>query len=71
MNMNNQLLHTPEGVRDIYAEEYARKLAVEQKIQHVFSLYGYQSIESEEAWEARACTSFLTGITTRWFCGRI
>ncbi len=46
MNMNNQLLHTPEGVRDIYAEEYARKLAVEQKIQHVFSLYGYQSIET-------------------------
>ena len=46
MNMNNQLLHTPEGVRDIYAEECARKLAVEQKIQHVFSLYGYQSIET-------------------------
>ena len=46
MNMNNQLLHTPEGVRDIYAEEYARKLAVEQKIQHVFGLYGYQSIET-------------------------
>ena len=33
-------------MRDIYAEEYARKLAVEQKIQHVFSLYGYQSIET-------------------------
>ncbi len=46
MNMNNQLLHTPEGVRDIYAEECARKLAVEQKIQHVFRLYGYQSIET-------------------------
>lgn len=46
MNMNNQLLHTPEGVRDIYAEECARKLAVEQKIQHVFGLYGYQSIET-------------------------
>ena len=46
MNMNNQLLHTPEGVRDIYAEECVRKLAVEQKIQHVFGLYGYQSIET-------------------------
>ena len=80
MNMNNQLLHTPEGVRDIYAEECARKLAVEQKIQHVFGLYGYQSIEtpvfeffdifkkSAEAWEARACTSSLTG-TTPWCCG--
>ena len=46
MNMNNQLLHTPEGVRDIYAEECARKLAGGQKIQHVFGLYGYQSIET-------------------------
>ena len=44
--MKKQLLHTPEGVRDIYAEECARKLAVEQKIQHVFGLYGYQSIET-------------------------
>ena len=42
MNMNNQLLHTPEGVRDIYAEECARKLAVEQKIQHVFGLYAWK-----------------------------
>ena len=65
MNMNNQLLHTPEGVRDIYAEECARKLAVEQKIQHVFGLYGYQSIETPE------CTSFLTGITTPWCSVRI
>ena len=27
--MNNRLLHTPEGVRDIYGKEYAKKLAVE------------------------------------------
>lgn len=32
--MNNRLLHTPEGVRDIYGKEYARKLAVEQKLQN-------------------------------------
>ena len=31
--MNNRLLHTPEGVRDIYGKEYAKKLAVEQKLQ--------------------------------------
>ena len=60
-----------------------RKLAVEQKIQHVFSLYGYQSIETPvfEFFDifkkergsvgSQACTSFLTGITIRWFCGRI
>lgn len=44
--MKNQLLHTPEGVRDIYAEECARKLAVQEKIQKVFHLYGYQNIET-------------------------
>ncbi len=30
--MGRQLLHTPEGVRDIYAKECARKLAVEGRI---------------------------------------
>lgn len=44
--MNNQLLHTPEGVRDIYAEECAKKLAVQDKLQNVFYLYGYQNIET-------------------------
>lgn len=44
--MSRQLLHTPEGVRDIYAEECARKLAVQEKIQKVFHLYGYENIET-------------------------
>ena len=28
MHMNNRLLHTPEGVRDIYGKEYAKKLGM-------------------------------------------
>lgn len=44
--MSRQLLHTPEGVRDIYAEECARKMAVQDKLQNVFHLYGYQNIET-------------------------
>ncbi len=44
--MSRQLLHTPEGVRDIYAEECARKMAVQDRIQKVFHLYGYQNIET-------------------------
>ena len=44
--MNNQLLHTPEGVRDIYGEECARKAALQEKISEVFHLYGYQQIET-------------------------
>lgn len=44
--MSKELLHTPEGVRDIYGEELACKLAVEQKIQNVVSLYGYRNIQT-------------------------
>lgn len=44
--MNHQLLHTPEGVRDIYGPECARKLAVQEKILQVFRLYGYEAIET-------------------------
>lgn len=40
----NHLLHTPEGVRDFYGEEYVRKLALCGKIRDVFSLYGFQEI---------------------------
>ena len=41
-----QLLHTPEGVRDYYNEENARKLALCQKIRNVFTLYGFQEIQT-------------------------
>lgn len=44
--MSRQLLHTPEGVRDIYSEECARKMAMQSKLQKVFHLYGYQNIET-------------------------
>ena len=44
--MSKQLLHTPEGVRDIYGREYARKLMVEQTLQKKISSYGYESIQT-------------------------
>ena len=44
--MNKSLLHTPEGVRDVYGEEYARKLFVEKKLQDTIHLYGYQDIQT-------------------------
>lgn len=40
------LLHTPEGVRDIYGRECAEKLAVQDKIEQIFHLYGYGNIET-------------------------
>ncbi len=44
--MAESLLHTPEGVRDIYNGECARKLAVQSRISKVFHRYGYQDIET-------------------------
>lgn len=44
--MSRKLLHTPEGVRDIYGKEYAQKLAVEEKIHRQMNLYGYQDIQT-------------------------
>ncbi|MCI6859198.1 MAG: ATP phosphoribosyltransferase regulatory subunit [Eubacterium sp.] len=44
--MNEKLLHTPEGVRDIYNSECKKKSAVEKRMHHVLELYGYQDIET-------------------------
>ena len=44
--MSKKLLHTPEGVRDIYGKEYARKLQVEQKLHDIIATYGYEDIQT-------------------------
>lgn len=44
--MSKKLLHTPEGVRDIYGKEYARKLQVEQKIHEIIFSYGFEDIQT-------------------------
>ena len=44
--MDKSLLHTPEGVRDIYGMEYARRLLVEKKLRDTIRLYGYQDIQT-------------------------
>ena len=41
-----KLLHTPEGVRDIYNVECGRKLALESRLAKVFHLYGYHDIQT-------------------------
>lgn len=42
--MIEKLLHTPEGVRDIYNSECKKKTALEEKLHQVLALYGYQDI---------------------------
>lgn len=44
--MANKLLHTPDGVRDIYGMECTRKSVVQEKMLKVFHLYGYHDIET-------------------------
>ena len=39
-------IHTPEGVRDIYSQECARKRVLQKKLHKVFVSYGYEDIET-------------------------
>lgn len=41
-----KLLHTPEGVRDIYDNECKKKLKVLRKMHRILSLYSYNDIET-------------------------
>lgn len=41
-----KLLHTPEGVRDIYNIECGKKLSLESRLHKVLQLYGYHDIQT-------------------------
>lgn len=43
---HSELVHTPEGVRDIYGDEYAKKLRVENLILEKVRSYGYEDIQT-------------------------
>ena len=73
------LLHTPEGVRDIYNGECARKLAVQERMHHVLKLYGFKDIQTPmfEFFDifnkergtiaSKEMYKFLTGKEIHWF----
>lgn len=44
--MSQQLLHTPEGVRDIYGREAAGKLSLEAGLREKIRSYGYEDIQT-------------------------
>ena len=44
--MKNRLLHTPEGVRDIYGDELLRKQMIEERLKTLIRSYGYNEIET-------------------------
>lgn len=44
--MRRQLLHTPEGVRDIYNDECAKKLILQDSLYQMLVRYGYHPIQT-------------------------
>lgn len=44
--MKRQLLHTPEGVRDIYNEECEKKQVLQAKLKRAIECYGYHIIQT-------------------------
>lgn len=44
--MKSDMLHTPDGVRDIYNGECKRKLLIQERLHQVFLRYGYQDIQT-------------------------
>ena len=44
--MEQRLLHTPEGVRDIYDGECERKLTLQNHLHEIMKRYGYRDIET-------------------------
>lgn len=44
--MKKDLLHTPEGVRDIYGRECAEKEQIEDRLHKVLDQYGYSDIQT-------------------------
>lgn len=44
--MIRSLLHTPEGVRDIYNQECAKKMVLQENLQALLKQYGYSAIQT-------------------------
>lgn len=44
--MNNKLLHTPEGVRDIYGREYDNKAYLEEQLSGIIDSFGYRKVQT-------------------------
>ena len=61
-----RLIHTPEGVRDIYGQECDKKRYLQRQIEKLLRSYGYQSIEtpSFEFFDVFVIELAAIGITT-------
>ena len=76
--MKDQMLHTPDGVRDIYNGECKQKLLLQDRLHAVLERYGYRDIQTptfeflislEKRLEQRLhaiCISFSTRTEKLW-----
>ena len=62
--MTDQMLHTPDGVRDIYNGECKQKLLLQERLHDVLRQYGYRDIQTPTF-------EFLTRTEARWYFVRI
>ena len=78
--MTDQMLHTPDGVRDIYNGECKQKLLLQDRLHAVLTKYGYRDIQTptfeffnifSKEIGTRIYTSFLTKMEIRLYCVRI
>ena len=46
MAMRQKILHTPEGVKDIYGKECRKKLLLQEELHEMLHLYGYEDIQT-------------------------
>ena len=46
MDLNNELLHTPDGMRDTYGTEMAKKTEIMRRVRSRIRLYGYEEIQT-------------------------
>lgn len=44
--MQKKLIHTPEGVRDIYGDEFMKKLNAQNRIINIIRSFGYEDIQT-------------------------
>lgn len=81
--MYKQILHTPEGVRDIYNGECRRKQYIQETLHQVLTGYGYEDIQTPtfeyfvysagrlEPFRPGNFINSLTEKEIRWFFGRM
>lgn len=81
--MTDQMLYTPDGVRDIYNGECKQKLLLQERLHDVLRQYGYRDIQTPTfefliflekklvQHHPKICISFLTRTEARWYFVRI